>query len=168
VVGGRSVLRSDSVRRGAARIGGYPPPELPSGPARSLIRAGRGAVVGSRPHRAQQSWSSRPPRRVAIAVGSRPEPAGGRRPGTTRRPGPPTTGPHSPAQNLWAKGHTRSQAQPDRMSEFIRFHSSSFTMATCARVCGEILRAQNFMRNFFSLLPKRLRQGAPTKSAHRV
>ncbi len=32
----------------------------------------------------------------------------------------------------------------------------------------EILRAQSFMRNFFSLLSKRLRRGAPTKSTHRV
>ncbi len=35
-------------------------------------------------------------------------------------------------------------------------------------VRGEILRAQSFMRNFSSLLSKRLRRGAPTKSAHRV
>jgi hypothetical protein len=144
-------------------------------PAAAWYRSGRGrpgrsvAAAGpptERPAAELIRLQSPAVRPVPIA-----HPAGPRsRPATDRRPAhhdgvkrPPFARPAH-----WAKGRSRSQAPPDRRSEFVRSDSSSFVIAGCAMVLGEILRAKSFMRSFFSLPPKRLRRGAPTKSAHRV
>ena len=82
-------------------------------------------------------------------------------------PRPPSGGPIRPPHPQ-GQGRTQATTPPDPRSPFVRPDSPSFTRATWAMVRREILRAQSFMRNFFSLLSKRLRRGARTKSAHRV